>query len=142
MVHLVSIQSYSPASDRPGRLSFLLDGRLLHARCVADPMLALGLLVPGTSYPVALTIEADGKVEYAVATEPEFVVVQASEAGDQVKVVGRTWDSIDHQTIKLDASPTVALKLNLPQTATDYRGGSWLSATGVLCADLPPHEHD
>lgn len=142
MVHLVDILAYTPRGKAPGRLHFRLEGRTLHARCDADPALADGLLVPGTTYPVALTVEAEGKVEYAVGSEPALKVAKPDEAGDRVEVLGRTWDSLDHQTIKLDASPTIGLRLNLPQTATDYRGGSWLSATGVLCADLPPHEHD
>lgn len=142
MVHTVNILKYAPAGNGPGRLQFELEGRKFNARCVADPALADGLLVEGSSYPVALIVEAEGKVEYANPGEPALEVTQASEAGDHVRAVGRTWDSMDHQVIKLDAQPTVGVKLNLPQTATDYRGGSWLSATGVLCADLPPEEHD
>lgn len=142
MVHLVKILSYTPKGAKPGRLHFSLEGRTLHARCDADPALADGLLVAGTTYPVALTVEAEGKVEYAQGPEPSLIVTKADDAGDRVQLMGRTWDSIDHQTIKLDAAPTVGLRLNLPQTATDYRGGSWLSAAGLLCADLPPEEHD
>ncbi len=142
MVHLVKILAYTPRGKAPGRLHFELEGRTYHARCDADPALADGLLVPQTTYPVALTVEAEGKVEYAVGTEPSCKVETADDAGDHVAVLGRTWDSLDHQTIKLDASPTIGLRLNLPQTATDYRGGSWLSARGLLCADLPPQEHD
>lgn len=142
MVHLVKILAYTPKTAKPGRLHFSLEGRTLHARCDADPQLADGLLVVGSTYPVALTVEAEGSVEYALGPEPSLTVTRADEAGDQVALMGRTWDSIDHQTIKLDASPTVGLRLNLPQTATDYRGGSWLSAKGLLCADLPPEEHD
>lgn len=142
MVHTVNILKYVAAGAGPGSLKFELDGATYHARCDADPALADGLLVEGSSYPVALTIEAEGKVEYANPGQPALEVLQSSEAGDKVQAVGRTWDSMDHQVIKLDAQPTVGVKLNLPQTATDYRGGSWLSATGVLCADLPPEEHD
>lgn len=126
----------------PGRLHFRLDGRDFHARCDADPQLAEGLLVVGSTYPIALTVEAEGKVEYAMGPEPSLTVTQPAESGDRVALMGRTWDSIDHQTVKLDAAPTVALRLNLPQTATDYRGGSWLAANGLLCADLPPEDHD
>jgi len=142
MVHLVNILAYTPRGKAPGRLHFTLEGRVFHARCDADAALADGLLVPGTTYPVALTVEAEGKVEYAVGTEPSCKVEQANDAGDRVEVLGRTWDSLNHQTIKLDACPTLGLRLNLPQTATDYRGGSWLCAKGLLCADLPPEEHD
>ncbi|MCL4729329.1 MAG: hypothetical protein KJ044_02680 [Planctomycetes bacterium] len=142
MVHLVKILAYTPRGKGPGRLHFALDGRTFHARCDADPHLADGLLVPGTTYPVALTVEAQGTVEYALGPEPGLAVARADEAGDVVTLMGRTWDSIDHQTIKLDAAPTVGLRLNPPQTATDYRGGSWLSATGVLSTALPPEEHD
>lgn len=142
MVHTVEIISYVPRSQSAGRLTFKLDGNTYHAKCYADAALADGLLVPGQSYPIALTIEAEGRVEYAVATEPSFEVLKAAEAGDRIKAVGRTWDSISHQVIKLDASPSVGVQLNLPQTATDYRGGSWLTAVGTLCADLPPEEHD
>jgi len=142
MVHLVKILGYTPKGAQPGSLHFSLDGRAFHARCDADPQLADGLLVVGTTYPVALTVEAAGKVEYAMGPEPSLMVSKPDARGDTVTLMGRTWDSIDHQTIKLDAAPTVGLRLNLPQTATDYRGGSWLSATGLLCADLPPEEHD
>jgi hypothetical protein len=142
MVHLVDILKYRAATDKPGSITFQLDGSTYSARCYADPLLADGLLVEGQTYPVALTIEADGKVEYANPGQPTFEVVQRAEDGDTVRVVGRTWDSMDHQVIKLDANPTVGVRLSLPQTATDYRGGSWLSAVGILCADLPPEEHD
>jgi hypothetical protein len=142
MVHTVEIISYVPRDAGPGRLTFKLDGNTYHAKCYADAALADGLLVEGQSYPIALTIEAKGSVEYTLASEPSFEVLQADEAGDRIKAVGRTWDSISHQVIKLDAAPSVGVQLNLPQTATDYRGGSWLTAVGTLCADLPPEEHD
>jgi hypothetical protein len=142
MVHTVEIVSYTPKTAKPGRLSFKLNGNTYRARCYADPKLADGLLVVGQSYPISLTIEAEGKVEYAVASEPAFNVIEKADAGDRIKATGRTWDSMNHQVIKLDASPTVGVRLNLPQTATDYRGGSWLTAVGTLCADLPPEDHD
>lgn len=142
MVHTVKILRYVPRGASPGQLSFELDGRVFNARCDADPALADGLLVVGNSYPIALTVEAQGKVEYADPGQAALRVVQADQSGDSVSVLGRTWDSMDHQVIKLDANPTVGVKLNLPQTATDYRGGSWLAAQGTLCADLPPEEHD
>lgn len=142
MVHTVGIIQYIPRAEKAGRLTFELGGNTYHARCYADPALADGLLVEGQAYPVSLTVEAVGTVEYAVATEPSFTVMSADDAGDRVEAVGRTWDSFDHQLIKLDAEPTIAVKLNLPQTASDYRGGSWLKAVGTLCADLPPEDHD
>lgn len=142
MVHTVKILRYVPRGPAPGQLSFELDGRTFNARCDADPGLADGLLVVGNSYPIALTVEAVGKVEYADPGQPTLNVLKAAEGGDTVSVIGRTWDSMDHQVIKLDANPTVGVKLNLPQTATDYRGGSWLAGQGLLCADLPPEEHD
>jgi hypothetical protein len=142
MVHMVEIVSYTPRGAKPGKLSFKLLGNIYRARCYADPKLADGLIVVGQSYPISLTLEAEGKVEYATASAPSFEVIQKADTGDRIKATGRTWDSMDHQVIKLDASPTVGVRLNLPQTATDYRGGSWLTATGVLCADLPPEDHD
>lgn len=142
MVHTVEIVHYSPRNDKPGRIRFVLNGNTYNARCYADPKLAEGLLVEGQSYPISLTVEAQGKVEYANPGEPDFHIVTTDEQGDTVKATGRTWDSMDHQVIKLDAHPTIGVLLNLPQTATDYRGGSWLTAVGVLCADLPPEEHD
>jgi len=142
MVHTVEIVAYTPRNAGPGRLTFKLNGNTYHARCYADAQLADGLLVEGQSYPVALTIEVDGSVEYASASAAELKVVKASETGDYVRAIGRTWDSMGHQVIKLDADPSVGVRLNLPQTATDYRGGSWLTAQGTLCADLPPEEHD
>ncbi len=142
MVHTVSILGYVPRSSQPGRLHFSLDGTSYHATCYADPQLADGLLVVGSTYPIALTVHAEGKVEYVNPGTPGLEIAEKLETGDRVRAVGRTWDVIDHQTIKLDSEPTVGVRLNLPQTATDYRGGSWLSATGVLCADLPPEDHD
>ncbi|MCA8911224.1 MAG: hypothetical protein KDB82_05945 [Planctomycetes bacterium] len=142
MVHTVEIIHYVPRNDKPGRLTFKLNGNVYHARCYADPQLADGLFVEGTFYPVSLTVEAEGKVDYAEPGEPAVSVVNADEAGDRVEATGRTWEGFDHQVIKLDSSPTVGLKINLPQTASDYRGGSWLKAVGTLCADLPPEDHD
>lgn len=141
MVHLVHILSYTPRSANPGALQFQLDGRVLHARCDADPVHARDVFAPGATYPVSLTVATEGKAEYADPGQAALKVIAASDSGDRVSVLGRTWDSIDHQTIKLDASPTVSLRLNLPQLATDFRGGSWLSATGLLCADLPADDH-
>lgn len=142
MVHTVSIRAYHPAGSSPGRITFLLAGTVYNAKCYADPQLADGLLVPGTEYPIALTMEADGKVEYVDPATQKLEVIASHETGDRVRAVGRTWDSVGHQVIKLDANPSVGVRLNLPQTATDYRGGSWLMASGVLTADLPPEEHD
>jgi hypothetical protein len=142
MVHTVEIIAYTPRSKVAGRLTFKLDGNTYHARCYAEPKLADGLLVVGTSYPVSLTLEAEGKVDYAAASAPKFEVLKKDESGDVVRATGRTWEPVEHQVIKLDAAPTVSVRLNLPQTATDYRGGSWLTAVGTLCADLPPEDHD
>jgi len=145
MVHTVQITHYQPRGtdgDKPGRLTFVLEGRTFHAACLADPHLAEGLLEPGQSYPVSLIVQAEGTVEYADPGTPALEVRDAHESGDRVVVTGRTWDSVDHQVINLDSAPSVGLRLNLPQTATDYRGGSWLTATGILCVDLPPEEHD
>ena len=85
---------YTPKSDQPGRLTFKLSGNTYHAKCYADPALADGLLVEGSSYPVALTIEAEGKVEYANPGEPAFHIEKPDDNGDTVKATGRTWDSI------------------------------------------------
>jgi hypothetical protein len=137
MVHVVKILGYST-----GALHFELDGRAFHARSEADPEHAAQAWQAGAMYPVSLTVAAEGKVDYADAGQPGIKVLQAQAAGDKVALLGRTWDTIDHQTIKLDASPTVGVRLNLPQAATDFRGGSWLSVTGVLCADLPADDHD
>lgn len=142
MVHNVDIVEYTPASGQPGKLTFKLDGNTFNAKCYADPKLAEGLLAQGATYPVALTVEADGQVEYTTDNEPRIDIKQPDNAGDKVIATGRTWDSFDHQLIKLDSSPSVAVKINLPQTASDYRGGSWLKATGTLCVDLPPEDHD
>jgi hypothetical protein len=142
MVHTVDILKFVARSETAGSLTFRLDGKTLHARCNVGAADADQLLVAGASYPVALTVEAEGKAEYTNPGTPGVEVLQASEQGDKVRVTGRTWDSVSHQVIKLDANPSVGLKLNLPQTATDYRGGSWLTAQGILCAELPPEEHD
>jgi hypothetical protein len=141
MVHTVQILSYTPRGQSPGRLVFELDGRTFHACCLADAREADGLLAAGRSYPVTLLVEAETPVEYAAAGEPGLAVTQSREEGDRVEVLGRTWDSVSHQVIHLESRPSVGVKLSPPQTATDYRGGSWLKARGVLCADLPPEEH-
>jgi hypothetical protein len=137
MVHVVKILGYSN-----GSLHFELDGRAFHAKSEADPAHAAEAWQPGSTYPVSLTVAAEGKVDYAEAGQPGMNVLQPRPNGDKVALLGRTWDTIDHQTIKLDASPTVSVRLNHPQAATDFRGGSWLSVTGVLCADLPADDHD
>lgn len=142
MVHTVDILKYTPAGEKPGRMTFKLGGTTFHARCYADPKLAEGLLEEGATYPVAVTVEAEGQVEYTTDNEPGVTVKEENEAGDTVVATGRTWDAFDHQLIKLDSSPNIAVKINLPQTASDYRGGSWLKATGTLCVDLPPEDHD
>lgn len=142
MVHTVKIKAYTPRADAPGTLTFVLDGKTFNARCYADANLADGLLVIGTEYPVTLTVEAAGAVDYSSDPHAALEVVEARGGGDLVRVNGRTWDSVSHDLIHLESVPSVGLKLNLPQTATDYRGGTWLSATGLLCADLPPEEHD
>jgi hypothetical protein len=136
MVHVVKILGYSS-----GALHFELDGRAFHARAEADAGQASEAWKPGSTYPVSLTVAAEGKVDYADPGQPGLKVISPDKAGDKVALLGRTWDTIDHQTIKLDASPTVSVRLNLPQAATDFRGGSWLRVTGVLCADLPAEDH-
>jgi len=142
MVHVVQILAYTPRGKKSGALHFTLEGRTFHARCDADTDAARGLFIAGASHPATLIVKVEGKAEYADPSEPQLSVLVSSDDGDRVSVLGRTWESVDHQTIKLDASPTVGLRLSLPQMATDFRGGSWLRATGMLCANLPPDEHD
>ncbi|MHC4839956.1 MAG: hypothetical protein ACYTDT_03205 [Planctomycetota bacterium] len=142
MVHIVQILAYTPKGDAPGKLHFKLDDKQFHARCDADPALADGLLVPNTEYPVTVGLEAIGTVGYEDSREALFEVTESAESGDRIKAIGRVWDAVDHQIVRLEANPSIALKLNLPQTASDYRGGSWLKAEGLLCVDLPPEEHD
>lgn len=142
MVHTVKILAYTPRNAGNGRLQFELFGNVYNARCIADPELADGLFVEGKHYPVTLRVESQGKVEYSDDFQTSFDIVEADESGDTVRANGRTWQTIDHQEILLKADPSLAVTLNLPQTASDYRGGSWLTATGTLVADLPPEDHD
>lgn len=142
MVHTVDIIRYVPRGESAGRMTFKLDGTTYNARCYADPQLADGLFAAGDSYPVSIVVEAEGQVEYTTENEPRVEVEKLDDDGDTVVAVGRTWDAFEHQVIKLDSSPTVAVRINLPQTASDYRGGSWLKARGVITVDLPPEDHD
>ena len=142
MVHIVHILAYTPKGESPGRLKFELAGKTYNARCDADPQLADGLLIPETDYPVTVSLEASGNVEYEDGRDARLEITDAAESGDSVTATGRVWDAVDHQVIRLEAEPSVAVILNSPQTASDYRGGSWLTAKGILCVDLPPEEHD
>ena len=143
MVHTVKILAYTPRTESMvGRLKFDLFGNTYNARCVADPELANGLFVEGKHYPVTLRLESQGKVEYSDDYATSFEVTTANDAGDTVRANGRTWQTIEHQEILLKADPSIGVTLNLPQTASDYRGGSWLTAVGTLVADLPPEDHD
>ena len=142
MVHTVEILGYRPRTDRPGALEFKLNATTYHAKCYADPQLANGLIVVGEHYPVSVFVEADDTAEYGAADDSSLELLEQREEGDIVRAKGRTWDSISHDTVLLNSTPAVALKVKLPQQATDFRGGSSLVATGILCVDLPPEDHD
>ena len=58
MVHTVKITAYTPRTDAPGALTFVLDGKTCNARCYADANLADGLPVAGTEHPVTLPVAA------------------------------------------------------------------------------------
>ena len=142
MVHPVRIESYTPKGRKPGRVAFTLDGRLFHARCDADADEARDLLIAGTTYPLALTIAANGKVDYSEPGATGLRVEKADVAGDQISFLARTWQTIDQSSVFLQSEPQVALRLVAPQFATDFRGGSWLRGTGTLLASLPEDHHE
>lgn len=142
MVHVVKIIKYTPGGKKPGRVAFELGGKKYNARFEGDATEAREALKPGVEYPLALSVRAEGKVDYSDDNKASFRVAKASDDGDRVAVNGRTWDSISHDAIALETEPSVALKLSEPQFATDFRGGSWLVAQGILCATLPEDHHD
>ncbi|MCC6575602.1 MAG: hypothetical protein IT462_17620 [Planctomycetes bacterium] len=137
MVHVVKIIKY-----KQRRVAFELGGKKYNARFEGDSAQAREVLKPGVEYPLALTVDAEGKVDYSDDFKASFRVAKAAEDGDRVAVNGRTWDSISHEAVALETDPSVALRLREPQFATDFRGGSWLVAQGVLCATLPEDHHD
>lgn len=137
MVHVVKIISFTP-----GAVAFEIGGRRFNARFEGDEAEAREALRPGVEYPLALSIRADGKVDYSDDFKAALTVSRAGPDGDTIAVNGRTWDSISHNAVLLQTEPSVALKLAEPQFATDFRGGSWLKGTGTLCAALPEDHHD
>ncbi|GIK53856.1 MAG: hypothetical protein HUU03_11515 [Planctomycetaceae bacterium] len=142
MVHPVKIESYVPGGAKPGSLTFLLDGRRMKAVVEHDCDEAREVWKSGAEYPVALTLVARGKVDYAEPGTPGLTLTRQAGLGDVMRFLGRTWQSIDHATVLLQTEPQVALRLAEPQFATDFRGGSWLTGEGVLTAALPEDHHD
>lgn len=142
MVHPVKIEAFTPPGKRPGRVSFVLDGVRFNARFEGDSAEAREVLTKGADYPLALTIAAQGKVDYADPGTPGLKVQKSDAAGDAIAFLGRTWQTVDMATVLLQTQPQVALRLEEPQFATDFRGGSWLAGHGVLCAALPEDHHD
>ena len=142
MVHPVKIDSFTPPGKKPGRVSFVLDGKKFSARFVGDSAEARDVLKQGASYPLALTILAQGKVDYADPGKAGITVEKSDAAGDVISFLGRTWQTVDMATVLLQTEPQVALRLAEPQFATDFRGGSWLTGKGVLCAALPEDHHE
>lgn len=142
MVHPVKIVSFEAPGGRPARVAFRLDGALFNACFEGHVSEAAELLAAGATYPLALTIAARGKVDYAEAGTPGLKITTVDAAGDVVRFLGRTWQTVDMATVLLKTEPQVALRLQEPQFATDFRGGSWLTGEGVLCASLPEDHHD
>lgn len=142
MVHPVKIESFTPPGKKPGRVAFTLDGKKFSARFDGDSAEAREVLKPGSTYPLALTLFAQGKVDYAEPGAPGLRIEKADAAGDTISFLGRTWQTVDMATVLLQTEPQVALRLAEPQFATDFRGGSWLTGKGVLCAALPEDHHE
>lgn len=142
MVHPVKIESFTPPGKKPGRVSFTLDGKKFSARFDGDSEEARDVLKKGESYPLALTILAQGKVDYADPGNAGIKIEKPDVAGDVISFLGRTWQTVDMATVLLQTAPQVALRLAEPQFATDFRGGSWLTGKGVLCAALPEEDHE
>lgn len=142
MVHPVKIEAFTAPGKKPGRVSFTLDGVRYNARFEGDSEEAREVLGKGVSYPLALTIAARGKVDYADPGKPGLRIEKSDSAGDTIAFLGRTWQTVDMATVLLQTEPQVALRLEEPQFATDFRGGSWLTGKGVLCASLPEDHHD
>jgi len=142
MVHPVKIESFTPPGKKPGRVAFTLDGVRFNARFDGDSAEAREVLGKGASYPLALTLAAQGKVDYANPGTPGLTIEKSDAAGDTIAFLGRTWQTVDMATVLLQTEPQVALRLEEPQFATDFRGGSWLVGKGVLCAALPDDHHE
>ena len=142
MVHPVKIEAFKAPGKKPGHVAFTLDGVRFNARFEGDSAEAREVLGKGSSYPLALTIAALGKVDYADPGTPRMTVEKADAAGDTIAFVGRTWQTLDMATVLLQTEPQVALRLAEPQFATDFRGGSWLTGKGILCASLPEDHHE
>jgi hypothetical protein len=142
MVHPVKIESFTPPGKKPGRVSFVLDGKKFSARFEGHSEEAREVLTKGATYPLALTLFAQGKVDYAEPGEAGIKVAKSDAAGDVISFLGRTWQTVDMATVLLQTEPQVALRLAEPQFATDFRGGSWLTGKGILCAALPEDDHE
>lgn len=142
MVHPVQIVSFHTPNGGGARVAFTLDGTLFNACFEGNVAEAADLLAAGATYPLALTIAARGKVDYAEPGAGGLQVARANAAGDMIRFLARTWQTIDMATVLLACEPQVALRLQEPQFATDFRGGSWLTGEGVLCASLPEDHHD
>jgi hypothetical protein len=142
MVHPVKIEAFTPGGKKQGRVSFTLDGVRYNACFEGDSAEARELLTHGATYPLALTIAAQCKVDYAEPGTPGLTVEKSDATGDTISFLGRTWQTLDMATVLLQTQPQVALRLEAPQFATDFRGGSWLTGKGVLCAALPEDHHD
>lgn len=150
MIHRVRISKITPAA-----IEFELGGQTCVAANAMDPGEASGVVAAGREYPLELTVIADGEVAYLAEPSGAFANLGPDYSGlngstgptgskgmTRVRACGRIMDYLAHDVIRLDGDVTVAVKLNLPQQATDYRRGSWLAAVGTLMATMPSPDHD
>lgn len=138
MIHRVRISKLTPAA-----IEFVLGGKPCVAANAMDPDEASGVVAAGREYPLELTVIAEGEVAYLAEPSGAFANLGPGPKGmSRVRACGRIMDYLAHDVIRLDGDVTVAVKLNLPQQATDYRRGSWLAAVGTLMATMPSPDHD
>src|SRR5690606_14682616 len=103
---------------------------------------------PGQLVPLLVTVVADGEVPYLAAPDASFSVVEAGGVStaklqpDRVASGGRVADYPSHDTIRLDGTLSVAVRLTGAQQSTDFRRGSWLRAEGNVLVSIPGDDHD
>lgn len=139
MIHTVDITEFS----QDGTIRFLFRGETLTARHQITHQDWQDAVTFGTDdLPLAFYVKMDKDVEYLGAASDDFLRVEESASGDQVRVEGRVADYLEHDLIRIDGSVSCGIRLKKPQLSSDYRRGSYLVAEGQLIVTLPPEDHE
>jgi|GEM_PF-4652042 len=141
MIHKARITKFT----EQGEIDFELDGKKYHATHAQSFEEVSGLIEAGVVYPLEIEIVMDAPVDYLNPPSEGLDLIEASsdpKLGDLVCVRGRITDYLEHDVIRIDGAGSARVRLKLPQQATDYRRGSYLSATGRLTASIPSPDHD